>query len=123
MIPWRSPTSDNGTTPLLTTCRGSNIVEESVFEKRMSHVRELQKLGADIRVCGSTALVSGGEKGSGYGSPVVAADLRGGVSLVLAGLVVEGTTEIDGIAHIDHSYENLDTKLQLLEADIKRLIR
>ncbi|KAK4851285.1 hypothetical protein QYF36_013855 [Acer negundo] len=97
--------------------------EESVFEKRMSHVRELQKLGADIRVCGSTALVSGGEKGSGYGSPVVAADLRGGVSLVLAGLVVEGTTEIDGIAHIDHSYENLDTKLQLLEADIKRLIR
>ncbi|KAK1583436.1 hypothetical protein Q3G72_023760 [Acer saccharum] len=122
------------TMALLTTCRGSNIVEESVFEKRMSHedfsknvihtVRELQKLGADIRVCGSTALVSGGEKGSAlYGSRLVAADLRGGVSLVLAGLAAEGTTEIDGIAHIDRGYENLDTQLQLLGADIKRLIR
>ncbi|TXG66748.1 hypothetical protein EZV62_008023 [Acer yangbiense] len=112
------------TMALLTTCRGSNIVEESVFEKRMSHARELQKLGADIRVCGSTALVSGGEKGSAlHGSRLVAADLRGGVSLVLAGLAAEGTTEIDGIAHIDRGYENLDTKLQLLGADIKRLIR
>ncbi|KAL5804729.1 hypothetical protein ACOSQ3_031529 [Xanthoceras sorbifolium] len=111
------------TMALLTTCRGSYIVEESVFDKRMGHVRELQKLGAEIQVCGSTALVFGGEKGSAlYGSRLVAADLRGGVSLVLAGLAAEGTTEINGIAHIDRGYQNLDTKLQLLGADIKRLI-
>ena len=57
-----------------------------------------------------------------HGSQVVASDLRGGVSLVLAGLAAEGNTEIDGVAHIDRGYENLEMKLQLLGADVKRLI-
>ncbi|EOY13252.1 hypothetical protein QUC31_002227 [Theobroma cacao] len=107
---------------LLTTCTGSSLVVESVFDKRMSHVRELQKLGARIRVCGSTALVFGKDEGSSlHGSRVFASDLRGGVSLVLAGLAAEGTTEINNIAHIDRGYENIDRKLQHLGVDIQRL--
>ncbi|XWS10087.1 hypothetical protein CRYUN_Cryun39dG0045500 [Craigia yunnanensis] len=110
------------TMALLTTCTGSSLVEESVFDKRMSHVRELQKLGARIRVCGSNALVLGKDEGSSLrGSHLVASDLRGGVSLVLAGLAAEGTTEINNIAHIDRGYENMERKLQYLGADIKRL--
>lgn len=111
------------TMALLTTCSGSSIVEESVFDRRLGHVRELQKLGAKIQVCGSTALVFGREtRGALHGSQLRAADLRGGVALVLAGLVAEGTTEISGIGHIGRGYENLDTKLQFLGADIKRSI-
>lgn len=111
------------TMALLTTCSGSSIVEESVFDRRLGHVRELQKLGAKIQVCGSTALVFGRETRSAlHSSRLRAADLRGGVALVLAGLVAEGTTEISGIGHIGRGYENLDTKLQFLGADIKRSI-
>ncbi|KAH9723025.1 EPSP synthase domain-containing protein [Citrus sinensis] len=141
------------TMALLTTCSGSSIVEESVFDRRLGHVRELQKLGAKIQVCGSTALVFGRETRRNtafhsvildfmifiksnlilliplnsiisalHGSRLRAADLGGGVSLVLAGLVAEGTTEISDIGHIGRGYENLDTKLQFLGADIKRSI-
>ncbi|XP_028056506.1 uncharacterized protein LOC114260555 isoform X2 [Camellia sinensis] len=107
---------------LLTTCDGLSMVKESVFENRLRH--ELQKFGPRIQVCGSTALVFGKDRGRSMlrGSRVVASDLRGGVSLVLAGLAAEGTTEINGIAHIDRGYENLETKLQRLGADVKRLI-
>ncbi|GMP53114.1 hypothetical protein CsSME_00018681 [Camellia sinensis var. sinensis] len=109
---------------LLTTCDGLSMVKESVFENRLRHVTELQKFGPRIQVCGSTALVFGKDRGRSMlrGSRVVASDLRGGVSLVLAGLAAEGTTEINGIAHIDRGYENLETKLQRLGADVKRLI-
>ncbi|CAL5393583.1 unnamed protein product [Camellia sinensis] len=109
---------------LLTTCDGLSMVKESVFENRLRHVTELQKFGPRIQVCGSTALVFGKDRGRSMlrGSQVVASDLRGGVSLVLAGLAAEGTTEINGIAHIDRGYENLETKLQHLGADVKRLI-
>ncbi|KAA8526764.1 hypothetical protein F0562_009007 [Nyssa sinensis] len=111
------------TMALLTSCNGLSIVEESVFENRMGHVRELQKFGPRIQVCGSTAMFFGRKKGSAlHGSQVVATDLRGGMSLVLAGLAAEGITEINGIAHIDRGYENLEVKLQLLGADIKRSI-
>ncbi|OVA13282.1 Enolpyruvate transferase domain [Macleaya cordata] len=106
---------------LLTTCTGSSSVEESVFEGRMRHVRELEKLGARIRVCGSTALVNGKEQGSAlYGSHVVATDLRCGASLVLAGMAAEGITEVEGVKHIDRGYEDLETKLKGLGADISR---
>ncbi|KAL2496475.1 UDP-N-acetylglucosamine 1-carboxyvinyltransferase [Forsythia ovata] len=110
------------TMALLSTCSGSSIIEETVFENRMSHVRELQKFGAKIEVCGSTALAFGKERGSHFsGTQVTATDLRGGMSLVLAGLASEGITEISGISHIDRGYENLETKLCLIGADIKRL--
>ncbi|KAM1169112.1 hypothetical protein ACFX13_031663 [Malus domestica] len=107
----------------LTTCNGLSSVEESVFDKRMSHVSELLKLGAKIQVCASTALVYGKDNGSVLnGSSLVANDIRGGMSLVLAGLAAEGTTEISGVAHIDRGYENLDMKLRFLGADVKRLM-
>ncbi|CAB4277357.1 unnamed protein product [Prunus armeniaca] len=108
---------------LLTTCNGLSPVEESVFDKRMGHVSELLKLGAKIQVCASTALVFGKDNGSVLsGSSLVANDIRGGMSLVLAGLAAEGTTDISGVAHIDRGYENLDMKLRSLGADVKRLM-
>ncbi|XP_059661426.1 uncharacterized protein LOC132307632 [Cornus florida] len=111
------------TMALLTSCNGLSIVEESVFENRMGHAKELQKLGPRIQVFGSTALVFGKEKGSAlHGSRVGATDLRGGMSLVLAGLAAEGITEVSGICHIDRGYENIEMKLQLLGADVKRLV-
>ncbi|XVF78797.1 hypothetical protein PTKIN_Ptkin14bG0166000 [Pterospermum kingtungense] len=109
------------TMAFLTTCTSSSLVEESVFDRRMSHVKELQKLGARIRVCGSHALVLGKDEGSSLrGSRLVASDLRGAASLVLAGLTAEGTTEISNIAHIERGYENIDRKLQYLGAEIER---
>ncbi|KAF4363770.1 hypothetical protein F8388_000435 [Cannabis sativa] len=110
------------TMALLTTCDGFSLVEECVFENRMSHANELVKLGARIQVCGSTALVSGKDKRFLSGTSLVGTDLRGGVSLVLAGLAATGTTEIAGVEHIDRGYENLVMKLQKLGADVKRLI-
>lgn len=110
------------TMALLTTCTGSSLVEESVFDNRMTHARELQKLGARIQVSGSNALVYGFDEGSALeGSRVIARDLRGGVSLILAGLAAKGTTQIHDIAHIERGYENIDMKLQNLGADIQRL--
>ncbi|KAK8545642.1 hypothetical protein V6N12_026472 [Hibiscus sabdariffa] len=132
---------------LLTTCTGSSLVEESVFDNRMSHIitcllpssmksalsiisfslllwiaRELQKLGARIQVNGNSAIVFGKDKGSSLcGSRVIARDLRGGASLILAGLAAKGTTEIHKIEHIERGYENIVTKLQNLGADIERL--
>ncbi|XP_039002648.1 UDP-N-acetylglucosamine 1-carboxyvinyltransferase-like [Hibiscus syriacus] len=106
---------------LLTTCTGSSLVEESVFDNRMTHARELQKLGARIQVSKSSAIVFGKDEGSSLcGSPVIARDLRGGASLILAGLAAKGTTEIHKIEHIERGYEKIDTKLQILGADIER---
>lgn len=109
------------TMALLSTCKGVSIVEESVFENRMSHVTELQKFGAKIQVCGSRAIVSGKGNASPFrGSQVIATDLRGGMSLVLAGLAAEGITEISGISHVDRGYESLEMKLQGLGANATR---
>lgn len=107
---------------LLSTCKGISVIEETVFENRMSHVTELQKFGAKIQVCGSTALVFGkGNASSLCGSQVIATDLRGGMSLVLAGLAAEGCTEISGISHVDRGYESLEMKLQGLGANVTRM--
>ncbi|KAK4750669.1 hypothetical protein SAY87_004151 [Trapa incisa] len=105
---------------LLTTCNGLSIVEESVFERRMSHVRELQKLGAGIEILGRSTLVYRKHKERAlHGSKLTAMDLRGGASLVLAALAAEGTTEINGAGHIYRGYEDLDKKLAGLGADIQ----
>lgn len=107
---------------LLPTCEGSSIVRETVFESRMRHVEELQKMGADIKVTGSTAFVCGRDQGSClYGVPVTATDLRAGAALVLAGMAAEGITHIEGVSHIDRGYEKLDNKLRSLGARIRRL--
>ncbi|KAI3872821.1 hypothetical protein MKX03_019024 [Papaver bracteatum] len=106
---------------LLTTCTGTSSVEESVFERRMRHVRELEKFGARIQVRGSTALIYGKERGSTlYGSGVTATDLRCGAALVLAGMAAEGITEVEGVSHIDRGYEDLEMKLNGLGARISR---
>ncbi|CAL9083027.1 unnamed protein product [Musa acuminata var. zebrina] len=108
---------------LLTTCGGPSIVEESVFENRMHHVKELQKLGARIEVHGRSAFVEGRTTQRNValsGSKVEAADLRGGAALVLAGMAARGVTEVVGVHHIDRGYENFEAKLLNLGADISR---
>ncbi|XP_019194391.1 PREDICTED: uncharacterized protein LOC109188256 isoform X1 [Ipomoea nil] len=109
------------TMALLSTCNGSSSIEESVFDNRMGHVKELQKFGVKIQVCGSKALVFGKKNSNHHlvGSHVTATDLRGGMSLVLAALAAEGITEIGGISHLYRGYENLEMKLQGLGARIK----
>src|SRR5687768_12284707 len=98
---------------------GVGVINETIFENRFMHVQELQRLGADIRVEGHTAIVRG-VPGLG-GAPVMATDLRASASLILAGLVAEGETSIDRIYHLDRGYENIEEKLSGLGARIKRI--
>ncbi len=98
---------------------GVGIVTETVFENRFMHVQELQRLGADIRVEGKSAIIRGVDHLSA--APVMATDLRASASLVLAGLVARGDTLVDRIYHIDRGYENIEEKLSSLGARIRRL--
>jgi UDP-N-acetylglucosamine 1-carboxyvinyltransferase len=98
---------------------GVAVINETIFENRFMHVQELQRLGADIRVEGHTAIVRGVEKLSG--APVMATDLRASASLILAGLVADGETVIDRIYHLDRGYENFEEKLSGLGARIRRV--
>jgi UDP-N-acetylglucosamine 1-carboxyvinyltransferase len=99
--------------------RGTGTVVETIFENRFMHVQELQRLGADIRLEGNTAVVHGVERLRA--APVMATDLRASASLVLAGLVAEGETLIDRIYHIDRGYECIEEKLSQLGAAIQRV--
>ena len=92
---------------------------ENIFENRFMHVSELLRFGADITVEGNSATVKGVKKLSG--APVMATDLRASACLVLAGLAAEGTTEIQRIYHLDRGYEQIETKLAGLGADIQRV--
>ncbi len=98
---------------------GVGIVTETVFENRFMHIQELQRLGADIRVEGNTAICRGVSTMSG--APLMATDLRASASLVLAGLIASGETTVDRIYHIDRGYENIEEKLGGLGAKIRRL--
>ena len=98
---------------------GVGVINETIFENRFMHVQELQRLGADIRVEGHTAIVRGVAGLSG--APVMATDLRASASLILAGLVASGETTIDRIYHLDRGYENIEEKLSALGARIKRI--
>jgi UDP-N-acetylglucosamine 1-carboxyvinyltransferase len=102
-----------------TVAEGVGVVTETVFENRFMHVQELQRLGADIRVEGNTAIVRGVDFLSG--APVMATDLRASASLVLAGLIARGETRVDRIYHIDRGYECIEEKLGTLGAKIRRL--
>jgi len=95
------------------------MVTETVFENRFMHVQEIQRMGADIRLEGHTAISTGVERLTGV--PVMATDLRASASLVLAGLVGEGQTQVDRIYHIDRGYECIEEKLAQLGADIQRV--
>lgn len=104
----------------LTACaEGASLVRETVFESRFMHVPELMRLGVDIKLQGTTALVRGGRPL--HGAQVMATDLRASVSLVLAALVADGETVVNRIYHLDRGYEQLDRKLKLCGADIERL--
>ena len=104
---------------LMCGAEGASLLRETVFENRFMHVPELMRLGADIKLQGTTALVRGGAPLKG--AQVMATDLRASVCLVLAGLVAEGETVVNRIYHLDRGYERLDRKLRLCGADIERV--
>jgi len=106
-------------TALNAVARGVGTITETVFENRFMHVQEMQRMGADIRLEGNTAICVGVERLTG--APVMATDLRASASLVLAGLVAEGETVVDRIYHIDRGYENIEEKLAGLGAQIRRV--
>jgi UDP-N-acetylglucosamine 1-carboxyvinyltransferase len=98
---------------------GSGTITETVFENRFMHVQELQRLGADIKLQGNTAVIRGVRHLTG--APVMATDLRASASLVLAGLIARGATTVRRIYHIDRGYECIEEKLELLGASIERI--
>jgi UDP-N-acetylglucosamine 1-carboxyvinyltransferase len=104
---------------LLATADGASMITETIFENRFMHVPELMRMGANINVHGSSAMVRGVKRLTG--APVMATDLRASVSLVLAGLVAEGDTVLNRIYHLDRGYEKLTQKLSDCGAEIERL--
>jgi UDP-N-acetylglucosamine 1-carboxyvinyltransferase len=106
-------------TALNCVAEGVGVITETVFENRFMHAHELQRLGADIRLEGNAAIIQGVPKMSG--APIMATDLRASACLVLAGLVAEGDTTVDRVYHIDRGYENIEEKLGVLGARIRRL--
>jgi UDP-N-acetylglucosamine 1-carboxyvinyltransferase len=106
-------------TALNCIAEGYGTITENVFENRFMHVHELMRMGADVRVEGNSAICTGVERLTS--APVMATDLRASASLVLAGLVAEGTTVVDRIYHIDRGYETIEEKLQALGAQIRRV--
>lgn len=103
---------------LLALAEGDSVINESVFENRLRHASELNRLGADIRVKGNTAFVRGVSMLSG--APVIGTDLRASAALVIAGLAAQGKTVVQGLRHLDRGYDRLDAKLQQLGAKIER---
>lgn len=106
-------------TTLLTLAKGSSIVTDNIYSSRFRHVDELRRMGATLKVEGRSAVIEGGVKLNG--AKVVASDLRAGAALFIAGLATSGTTELEGLDHIDRGYENLVGKLQALGADVQRI--
>ncbi len=98
---------------------GTSTIVENVFENRYMHVQEMQRMGADIRLEGSTAIIKGKE--ALFAAPVMATDLRASASLILMGLVADGETLVDRIYHIDRGYERVEEKLSQMGAVIKRV--
>lgn len=104
---------------LMTTGRGSGIVRETVFENRFMYVSELNRMGADIKIDGRSAVVNGVENLSG--THVKATDLRAGAALIIAALMAEGQTEIGEIQHIDRGYVDIEKKLRDIGVEIERI--
>ena len=104
---------------LNTVAAGVGTIIETIFENRFMHMLEMRRLGAEIRLEGNTAIIRGVERLTA--APVMATDLRASASLVLAGLVAEGRTDIERIYHIDRGYEAIEEKLAQLGAQIKRV--
>jgi UDP-N-acetylglucosamine 1-carboxyvinyltransferase len=104
---------------LMALAEGSSTVEETIFENRFMHVPELTRMGADIKLSGSRAVIRGVKKLTG--APVMASDLRASASLVIAGLAAKGTTQVQRIYHLDRGYEHIEHKLERAGARIRRM--
>jgi UDP-N-acetylglucosamine 1-carboxyvinyltransferase len=104
---------------LMTQSAGTSVITENIFENRFMHASELMRMGADIRIDGARAIVTGKTRLSG--ATVIASDLRASASLVIAGLVADGTTIIDRVYHLDRGYEKIEEKLRSVGANIERL--
>lgn len=104
---------------VMTIAQGAAMITENIFENRFMHVPELARMGANITVHGSSAMIRGVEQLQG--APVMATDLRASVSLVMAGLAAHGETTVSRIYHLDRGYESLEEKLRACGADIERI--
>jgi UDP-N-acetylglucosamine 1-carboxyvinyltransferase len=104
---------------LMSVAKGTSMISETIFENRYIHVSELIRMGADIKVDGNVAIVKG--KRNLSGAQVMATDLRASASLILAGLVAEGVTEVNRVYHLDRGYESIEKKFAGLGADIRRV--
>ena len=104
---------------LMSVAGGFSIISETIFENRFIHVSELKRMGADIKISGNTAMITGVPTLSG--APVMATDLRASASLILAGLVAQNTTEVNRVYHLDRGYEAIEKKFDRLGAAIKRI--
>lgn len=105
---------------LMSVADGRSVITETIFENRFIHVSELKRLGADITITsGNTAVVKGVPGLSG--APVMASDLRASASLILAGLVASGETEVNRVYHLDRGYEKIESKFEALGAAIRRV--
>lgn len=104
---------------LMTIAEGRSVIRETIFENRFMHVQELARLGANISLNGDTAIVEGTSQL--HGAPVMATDLRASVSLVIAGLVAQGTTQINRVYHLDRGFEKIEEKLGGCGAQIVRV--
>jgi len=103
---------------LMSVANGLSVISETIFENRFIHVGELRRLGADIRVTGNTAVVRGVSHLSA--APVMATDLRASASLILAGLVARGATEVSRVYHLDRGYQAIEKKFAALGAAVRR---
>lgn len=106
---------------LMTIAEGVSVIHETIFENRFMHVAELQRMGADIKIDGSSAIIKGKKKGELCGAQVMATDLRASASLVIAGLAARGTTEVSRLYHLERGYENMVEKLSRVGAAITRV--
>ena len=104
---------------LMTVAKGSSVIEESIFENRFMHIAELVRFGANIKISGFKAHIKGRKKLNG--AQVMATDLRASSSLILAALKAEGETIINRVYHLDRGYENLEKKLSICGANIRRI--
>ena len=104
---------------MATLGKGASLFTETIFENRYMHVPELARMGCDIDVRGRSAVVRGVDQL--VGAPVMATDLRASMSLIIAGLAAQGTTEVNRVYHLDRGYERLEEKLQAVGADIERI--
>ena len=103
---------------LMSLANGSSVVTDTVYHDRFSHIPELARLGANIKVENNTAFIRG--KKSLVAAPVMSTDIRASASLIIAALAARGKTEISRVYHIDRGYENIEQKFKRLGADIYR---